>query len=166
MKIHLMKTAVLVLFLLGPASAGTVKIPENAPAVTAEIPDAWKPEKIDDGIVIESPDQVATMYFEVTSAKAADDLLKKNLEYLKKEHEVTVDMATMKISDAKIGGQSWHRMSFAGASKEFGPADIGFLLLELGTDKVITVTYWINQKDKSKQERAVDEILDSVKPVK
>src|SRR5476651_1720577 len=92
-------------------SAGTVKVPDDKPAVTADIPDAWKPEKIDNGIVIESPDQVATMYFEVTSAKAADDLLKENLEYLKKEHNVTVDMATMKIADAKIGGQAWHRMS-------------------------------------------------------
>ena len=57
-------------------------------------------------------------------------------------------------------------MSFNGTSKEFGPADIGFLLLELPNEKVITVTYWITKKGKENQERAVDLILDSIKPVK
>src|SRR4051812_15535628 len=88
-KMKIITNALLVFSLLSSvASAGTVKIPEDKPAVTADIPDAWKPEKIDNGIVIESPDQIATMYFEVTPAKAADDLLKENLEYLKKEHKV------------------------------------------------------------------------------
>ncbi len=167
MKSNVSKNILLILSLLsGIVSAGTIKIPEDKPAVTVEVPDKWKPEKIDNGISIESPDQIATMYFEVTPAKASDDLLKENLEYLNKEQKVTVDTATMKVTEAKIGGLMWHRMSFDGASKEFGPADIGFLLLELANDRVITVTYWINKKDKSNQERAVDEILDSIKPVK
>jgi len=96
----------------GMAFAGTVNIPESKPAVTVDVPAAWKPEKIDNGITIESPDQAVTMYMEVTAAKASDDLLKENLEYLKKEQNVTVDMASMKVTEAKIGGQAWHRMSF------------------------------------------------------
>jgi hypothetical protein len=153
-------------FIAAVASAGTVSVPKDKPAVTVEIPDAWKPENIENGIVLESPDKVATLYMEVTSAKAADDLLKENMEYLQKEQGVTVDMATQKVAEAKIGGQTWHRMSFEGTSKEFGAAEISFSLFELPGDKVITVTCWVNKKDKSSQEMAVDVIMDSIKPVK
>ncbi len=152
--------------LAGISSADLLKVPASKPAITVNVPASWKPEKIDNGIAIESPDKVATLYLEVTPAKGADDLLKENLEYLKKEQGVKVDLASQQVKDAKIGGQDWHRMSFNGTSKEFGAADIGFLLLELPNDKVITVTYWITKKDKEKQEHAVDEILDSIKPVK
>lgn len=145
--------------------AGTLNIPESKPAVTVDVPDSWKPEKIDTGIVIESPDQAVTMYMEVTAAKASDDLLKENLEYLTKEQHLMVNTASMKLTDAKIGGKACMRMSFDGESKEYGPADVGFIVLELAKDRVITITFWFNKKDASAHTASVDKILDSIKPV-
>ena len=40
------------------------------------------------------------------------------------------------------------------------------MFTKVGGDKVLTVTYWINKKEKGQQEHAVDLILDSIKPVK
>ena len=60
------------LLLTGLASAGTVNIPADKPAVSVNIPDSWKPEETDKGIACESPDKVATLFFEVTSGEELD----------------------------------------------------------------------------------------------
>jgi hypothetical protein len=51
------------------APAKTIKIPEDKPVISVNVPDSWAPEATDKGIVIESSDKVATVIFEVTSPR-------------------------------------------------------------------------------------------------
>ena len=73
------------------AAAETLNIPEDDPAISLDVPHSWKPEVTDKGIACESPDQVATVYFEVTSQKGLDALIDENVEWLMKDQSVRVD---------------------------------------------------------------------------
>lgn len=147
------------------ASAGTIKIPKDKPAMTVSVPDSWKPEPTDDGIAVESPDQVATIFFEVTDAKEIETLISDNIEWLTKEQKVKISDATKKEGEFSANGMDWKKISWDGESKEWGPSSVGFMFTKVGGNKILTVTYWITKKDAEKQTEALNKIMDSIKPV-
>jgi len=152
--------------LAGIAPAATVKIPEDKPAAIADVPDDWKPEATDHGIGIESPDKVATVYLEATGGgKGLEKLISENIDWLTKEEKVDVDASTQTTKDFKSGGFDWTRISWEGSSKEWGPSYIGFMFVDLGNGKVLTITYWITKKDSDKHMDTLEKILDSIKRV-
>src|ERR1700737_5090267 len=120
--------AALPLFLLltSFAPAGTVKIPDDKPAISVNIPGSWKPEETDKGIACESPDKVATVFFEVTSAKGLDALIDENVDWLTVDQGVQLDRASEQKQDFEAAGLEWKRISWSGNSKEWGPATVGF----------------------------------------
>jgi len=127
--------------LTGFASAKTIKIPKDKPSMTVEVPDSWKPEDTDAGIACESPDQVATIFFEVTEAKEIETLINDNIDWLTKEQKVKINGASKKEGDFKANGMDWTRIAWDGDSKEWGPSDVGFMFVKVGGGKVLTVTY-------------------------
>jgi hypothetical protein len=147
------------------ASAGTVEIPKEDPLVSVDIPDSWGPEEIDDGVQCESPDQVATIVFEVTSQKAVNDLVDANVDWLMKEQNVEVDEKSQTTKDFESGGLSWKRISWDGNSEEYGPATVGFLFTAVGEGKILAVTYWISKKDMEKHTAQIVKIYESVKKI-
>ncbi|WP_395747363.1 hypothetical protein [Prosthecobacter sp.] len=148
------------------APAGTIKLPEDKPAMTANIPDSWEPEEDGDGILAESPDNVATIYLEVVGTKKEmDSVIEESIKWLTEEHEVKVDAATKEEKDFEDSGRKWSRISWSGESKEWGPAVIGFLFTEVGDGKVLTITYWISKKDSEKSLETLGKIFSSVKSV-
>ena len=147
-------------------SAGTLKIPKDEPIVSVTIPDSWEPEEIDDGIQCESPDQVATMIFEVTPEKGVNELIDANVEWLMTDHKVDVDVKSQTTKDFESGGLSWKRVSWEGKSEEHGDAMVGFLFTEVAEGKLLAVTYWITKKDLAKQQDQIAKIYESVKKLK
>jgi len=164
---HTLIAATLVLTLFPVlAPAGTVKLPEDKPATMVSIPDSWDPEKSGDGILAESPDNVATIYLEVVSdEKEMDGVIEESIKWLTEDHQVQVDAATKETKDFEEGGRKWSRISWSGNSKEWGPAVIGFLFSEVGDGKVLTITYWISKKDSEKSMETLGKIFSSVKSV-
>ena len=159
-------TASLILSLLAPPIfGGTIKIPKDKPVATVKVPDSWAPEETDEGIAIESPDQVATVFLEVTSNKKADALIEENITWLTDEQKVNVDAGSKKEKEFELEGRSWSRISWDGTSKEYGPAIIGFLFTAINKNKILTVTYWITKKDSEKHLPALEKIFASVKPI-
>lgn len=161
-------TATLLLALLSTnlAVAGTVKLPADKPAAAITIPDDWSPEKDDDGNVLaESPDNTTTVYFEiVANEKEMDTAVESSVTWLMEEHEVKVDAASQEEKEfTDDTGRKWHRISWSGDHKEHGPAVVGFLFTEVGQDKVLTLTYWINKKGAEKSLEALGGIFNSVK---
>jgi hypothetical protein len=143
-------------------SAKTIKVPEDAPAISVNVPDSWKPEDTDKGITTESPDQEATVMFEVTDAKSTDKLVDENVAWLK-EQKVTVDQSTKSEKDFKTENMTFSRISWDGKDEEYGPATIGFAFADVGNGKVLVVTYWITKKGMEKHEAELNKILNSVK---
>jgi hypothetical protein len=151
--------------LVGTLSAKTIKIPDDDPAISVNVPDSWKPEETEKGIATESADQEATVLFEVTSAKGTDALLDENVGWLK-EQKVSIDQSSKSEKDFKIGSTSWSRVSWDGTNDEFGPATIGFAFSDAGNGKVLVVTYWITKKGFEKHEAELNKIFESVKQIK
>jgi len=159
-------TLSLVLSLL-PAlvSAGTIKIPKDDPAASLTIPNSWEPEDSDGGVLAESPDNVATVFFKaVGTEKEMGTLIDESIDWLTKEHDVKLDASSKAEKDFEDSGRKWSRISWDGNSKEWGPAVVGFLFTDLGNGKVLTVTYWISKKDSEKSLETLGKIFASVKP--
>jgi hypothetical protein len=151
------------LLLTSLSPADTVKIPEDNPAISVNIPESWKPEETDKGFACESPDKLATVIFEVTSTKGADALIDENIDWLIKDQGVQIDKASDKTLDFEAAGLAWKRISWNGNSKEWGPATVGFAFTDAGNGKVLTVTYWITTKDQEKHFPTLEKIFESVK---
>ena len=148
-------------------SAKSIKLPKDEPAVKIDIPSAWEPEDSEDGILAESPDNVATVFFKVAATeKEMGKLIDEGIDWLTKEHDVKIKASTKAESDFEVADRKWSRISWKGNSKEWGPAVVGFLFTDLGTGKVLTVTYWISEKDSEKSLDTLEKIFASVKPVK
>ena len=159
--------AALPLFLLltSLAPAGTVNIPQDNPAVSVDVPDSWKPEETDKGIACESPDKVATIFFEVTSSSGLEALIDENVDWLTKDQGVQLDKASEQKQEFEAGNLGWKRISWNGTSKEWGPATVGFAFTDAGNGKVLTVTYWITKKDQEKHFPTIEKIFESVKRI-
>jgi hypothetical protein len=147
----------------GLASAGTLNIPEDKPAISVDVPDSWKPEETDKGIACESPDKVATIFLEVTSFKGLDALIDENIDWLTKDQGVRIDKSSEQRQEFEAGDVEWKRISYSGDSKEWGPATVGFAFTDGGDGKIVTVTYWITKKDQEKHFPAIERIFESVK---
>jgi hypothetical protein len=149
------------------APAGTIKMPEDEPAVSVNIPDSWEPEADGDGILAESPDNVSTIYLEVVAdEKEMDTVIEDSLTWLTEDHEVKVDAESKKEGEFETTGRKWSRISWEAESKEWGPAVVGFLFTEVGGGKVLTITYWISKKDSEKSLETLGKIFSSVKNAK
>lgn len=147
------------------ASAGVIKIPEGSPVISVSIPDKWEPEETDEGVVCESPDKEATIFFEVTSAKKIEALIDENIDWLVKDQEVEIDKSTQKSNEFEAGGMSWKSLAWEGKSKEWGAANIILAFADAGKGKVLMVTYWVTTKGEAKHGKTLTAILDSVKKV-
>ena len=145
--------------------AGTVNVPEDKPAISVDIPDSWKPEATDKGIACESPDKVATIFFEVTSAKGLDSLIEENVDWLTKDQGVQLDKASEQKQEFEAANLGWKRISWSGTSTEWGPAIVGFAFTDAGDGKVLTVTYWVTKKDQEKHIPTIEKIFESVKRI-
>jgi hypothetical protein len=161
----LVATLIFSLLVTNLVRAGTIEIPEDKPAVSVDVPDSWKPEDTDKGIACESPDKVATIFFEVTSAKEMDSLIDENVDWLTKDQGVQIDKASEQKQDFETTNLKWTRISWSATSKDWGPATVGFVFADAGNGKVLTVTYWITKKDQEKHFPAIEKIFESVKRV-
>lgn len=146
-------------------SAKTIKVPDEDPAVTVNVPESWNPEQIEKGITTESEDKEATIFFEITEAKDTSEVLDENIKWLKGE-KVTIDPATKTEKDFKAGSMSWSSISWKGTSEEWGPATIGFAFSDVGHGKVLVMTYWITKKGMALHEAELNKIFESVKKIK
>ena len=153
-------------FLIGSAMAGTISIPVKRPAVMINIPDSWEPEETDKGISCESPDQVATLFFEVASSeKGMNKLIDQNIDWLVKEQGVKIVAETQQEGETMVGGLKSSQISYDAKSKEFGPAKVGFIFTMVG-EKLLVTTYWFSKKGYEKHDATVKQILESVRSAK
>jgi len=144
----------------------TVQVPANKPAVTIDIPEAWKPEETEKGVACESPDQVVTVFFEVVrSEKGMNALLDENINWLVKDQGVKIVDASKTEKEILVGGIKSSLIGYDAKSKEYGPSKVGFIFTNIN-NKLLVTTYWLAIKGFDKQEATLDKILSSVKPIK
>ena len=165
MKYPLFVSALALLLLTAPVPADTMKIPEDEPAASVDVPKSWKPEATDKGIATESPDKVATVFFEVTSEKGTDKLIDVNIDWLVKEQEVRIDPATKKEADFENAGRQWKRISWDADSKEWGPASVGFMFTQSRRGQGSDDYLLDHEERREKHDAVLSKMLDSVKSI-
>lgn len=155
----------LALFALA-AQAETVKIPPKKPAILVDIPDSWAPEETAKGVVCESPDQVATVFFEVAkSEKGMNKIIDENFDWLINEQGLKIDKSTKQERQLLVGGVQSESLVFDASNKEFGPARVGFIFTVIG-ERLLITTYWITKKGADKHDATLTQIFNSVRPLK
>ncbi len=147
----------------GVVSAKTVKIPEEKPAASVNIPDSWKPEDLDEGVKCLSPDGEAQIFFEVTDAKGLDALIDENVKFLE-EQKVKITKGSEQTTDLDASGLPGKMIAWDGKS-EFGEESIRMYFVNLGKDKIMMITYWVTKKAEVTNKKALDAMFGSVKPI-
>lgn len=161
---RLLLTALSLALCVAPATAGTIKLPEEQSAASAEIPDTWQPAQDGAGILAESPDKVATIYLEVVGDEKELSLaVQEGLNWLTKGHGLEVNAKSKLVKDFEAAGRQWNRISWEAESKQWGEAVVGFMLTKVGRGKILTITFWISKKDNEKSLEALGKIFASVR---
>lgn len=145
------------------ALAGTIKLPTEEPVVSVTVPDSWKPEDTDQGFYCESPDQAATVIFEVSPADKIKELIDANVDWLVKEQKVVIDKSSEKKSETEAAGIKWSILTWDGKDEEFGPSTISLAFGDVGNGQILMITYWVTKKGEKTHETELDAIFDSVK---
>ena len=163
---NLLLAATLVLtFLTQPVTADTFNLPSEDPTVSVEIPKAWNPEELEQGVAGESPDQVVTILFEATDEKGVDKLIDENVDWLVDEQKLQIDPKSKATKEFEVGDRTWSRVSWDADSKDWGASVVGFLFTDIGNGNRLTVTYWVTKKDNEKHWGTIEEMLTSVTPL-
>ncbi|MEO6054372.1 MAG: hypothetical protein ABIP97_10190 [Chthoniobacterales bacterium] len=164
-KILLLTLTLALTGLVSNASAGTIKLPKEDPAVSITVPDSWKPEDTDQGFACESEDQAATIIFEVSPAKKIDSLIDENVDWLVKDQKVVIDKSSEKKSELEAGGIKWSLLTWDGKNDEYGPATITLAFGDIGKNQILMITYWVTKKGEKIHAAELNKILDSIKKV-
>ena len=145
--------------------AQTIKLPKDSPVVAITVPESWKPEDTDNGFYCESPDEAATVIFEVADAKKMDALIDQNADWLEKEHKVEIDKSSQVKTEFESGGMKWSLVTFDGKDEVYGPATIMLAFADTGKDQMLMVTYWVTKEGEKTHAKELDGIFKSVKKV-
>jgi hypothetical protein len=160
----LLLAAALALSLPSFAFAGDFKLPSDAPVATVTIPDTWSPHEYDKGVEANSDDSKVYLAIEVAAGASVDDAIKETATFLQKSG-VTVDQSTMKQDSGKVNGMDGAQVSWDGKDKD-GPTHISLTFIAASADKMLLITYWATPDGAAKNEKALDEIIASLKQVK
>ncbi|MFT7621716.1 MAG: putative Zn-dependent protease [Myxococcota bacterium] len=149
--------------MLIPATSSARTYPHETAKVEVTIPDAWKVEADDDVLSATSADEMLGLVFTVLPAAAIDEAL----DQLDKElASFITDMEPDgKPSEVTINGMKG--ITIDGKGKIEGVAmDIGLMILEAPSGKVVMVLGFAAKGTMDKHERAVQGIFKSLKPTK
>jgi len=165
MKFKIFLASLILSLVASAAFAGAVNVPNKHPLVTVNVPDAWEPEVTAKGVAIESPDEVATLFFEaVASEKSMNALIEENIEWLTTDQGVKIIPASKKDLEIVVGGIKSSLLEYDANNKEYGPSKVGFIFTPV--DKgLLVITYWIVNKGAQKHEATISKIFASVKQV-
>lgn len=145
-----------------PVPARNFAVPSKAPAITIVVPDDWKVEEIEYGYSAKSPD--GDVFFSVESARVGklDAMLENNNAWMKENKiktNVPVEKRTMDFNG--VEGEVIRYTT----TDENGPTIVDFVLLPGGKNTMIMLTLWGSQEERTANAKAIDAIMNSVKPI-
>ena len=157
---RVLRAAIVLIALAGPALARTFPVPPDHPAVTISVPPNWKVTEIEYGYSAFSPGE--DVYFSVEHADNAKDLnamMSLNTSWMKENHIKPVKPT---VEDASINGVPVTHYEFD-TTDENGKTLVDFILVKAG-DAIAMVTLWGSADERNKHKSDILGILGSIKP--
>lgn len=145
------------------ASAATIELPEVNPIVSVTLPESWTSEKTSNGGASQSPDKLFTTRLEVIPTEAAEALVKRNAEWLKKVRNVEVSDVWKKLAVSVVAVNKFlaappvEANTFEWQLISLGPQDFlhqtaqpaatyGFQVTDAGDGTILVLHYWHSDK--------------------
>lgn len=145
------------------ALAGELKFPSDAPVASITFPDDWTSAKeTETGIDATSPDDTIYIAIDVADPKDTDAVITDAVNWLA-GLGVTVDSTTAKQVEGTLNGMQVVNVDWDGNDKD-GPVSIGLAAVAVNTNKVLVVTYWGTKGEQDKNDAAMADIINSLKP--
>ncbi len=142
----------------------TFKLPEDRPAVSLALPDAWQPELIDKGVQGQTPD--GDVYFSAEITKTVSDMnaIMDGTDAMLKEHKVKLDNASRKESKFDLNGLPADQMIYQARDGK-GPAIVSITFVSL-KDMVLVVTRWTSPGGEKAHQKELTAVVQSIKALK
>ncbi|MDO1580938.1 histidine kinase [Rhizobium oryzicola] len=152
--------------MLFPAAsfAKTLSFPSDAPVASITIPDSWNPEETDSGIQATSADNAIYLAVDVAEAADAGKAVDEVIAFLDKSG-IKVDDSTQKKTEGTLNGMPLTSFDWTGKDKD-GPVNISLAAIAPSADKLLLLTYWGTKGKDSKHDKAMENIIGSLKPAK
>ena len=153
-------------FCLIPATADAkaFKLGDDVGVAWISIPDQWEPKPIDDGVEGTSPDKETYVAAEIVEAAELEDAVREELQFFDKQKiklkENTKTEKKMEFSGLPAYDVAWE------ATDEDGPTHVSATFIKLDGKKVMMVTYWGSPAGEKSNGKELQEISQSVKPIK
>lgn len=163
----LKKITVFTMLIASAVFASTISAetyPHEEAGVSVEVPDAWDVDGDDTALEATSPDELTFLYFEVIDAKSLKDAVKEVKQSI--TEEVDNYKPNGKFYKEKINGLNALVLDSATGEIEELPVEIGIMLVQSPTGKIVFVLGISAAKDDNKHKEAVPVIVNSIKPLK
>ena len=148
-----------------PAFARNVSIPNGKPALSAVLPDSWKPKATDRGFEATSAD--GNVYASIEYARDGKADLEKLMEAdgVWMTHNKIVPSGASHDRDFRLNGLVAHEIDYDAEDGD-GPTKITYTLVELPRDAVGVLTVWGNKEERAPFAKVLSDVLNSVKAIK
>jgi hypothetical protein len=161
MKKLLLSFAVLSM-LAAPVAAKNFAVPDKDPAATLTVPDNWTIEEIEYGFSARPPGDDVFFSMEYASKKKLDAMMKTNEAWMK---ENEIDFSKKPVErEMDFNGISGSVLRYETTDGN-GPTIVDFVLLPAGKNRVVMLTLWGSEAERSKHKAAIKSIMDSVRPI-
>lgn len=152
----------LALALLGtPVIAKNFAVPDNDPAIVISIPNNWTTKEVKYGYEGWSPGKDVYISVEFAAIKNVREMMASNEKWMK-DTGIKVNEPTE--SEATLNGIKATLYKFDTTFKG-EPTTVDFIMLPGGKDRVVLLTLWGNDEERTKHGKAIDSILSSVKAI-
>ena len=144
-----------------PVFAKNFAVPDKDPAIIVSIPDNWDTKEVKYGYEGWSPNKDVYISIEFTAIKNVKAMMESNQKWMKNTG-IKVNQPTE--SETNLNGISATLYKFETTYKD-EPTTVDFIMLPGGKDRVVLLTLWGNDEERTKHGKAIDSILSSVKAI-
>ena len=146
------------------AQAKAFKLGDDGAVSWISIPDTWEPSEIDDGVEGTSPDKETYVAAEIVKATELEQAGNEEEKFFKKE-KIKIKEETKKEKKITVNGLPAYDVSWDATDKD-GPTHISMTLIKVADDKLLMLTYWGSEAGEKTNGKELNEIAQSIKPIK
>jgi hypothetical protein len=150
---------------LATAGAKTISLPEGTPAMSAVLPDSWKPTETNAGM--EATSRNGDVYASVEYARNYKSELRSIMAEIGRwmmKNGIIPDSRGSRDRDFTINGMAAHEVRYDAHDKD-GATSVTFILVELPRDAIAVVTIWASTQEWTAHAKEISTIVNSVKAI-